>query len=476
MNKDEMRFIVNNLFVGNKLAAGEVVSDDGSINIDLRNIHSPIIVFASWGDNITPPQQALNWILDLYDDEEELKGFRQTIVYCLHKDIGHLGIFVSAKVARKETANIVDVLDLIDLAPPGLYELVLRPVDGEAANSELLGDGHFVRLEPRTFDDLRALDADARDDERPFRVVKRVSEINEGLYETFLGPVVRALTNEQTAEAVRQMQPSRMQRWFYSERNPAMKPVSALADMVRTQRVESEPDNPMRVMEETASQVIEQSLNAYRDARDQWAETMFYAIYANPLVEAMLGLHDMKTKRAPRIPRAIWNRYLELQFEATEERMESGDFIDALIRGLLYAAGGPLDERAFRMMQQVRDEISEAAGLSISDLRERFRRQARVLALDSQRALAGMPKLVRDKSRRAELAVIVRKVENARSPDADLLLRLKHIEEALNLEPSERENAQSVGSRSGSGARSGRAAITRSGGRRPRVRARRARG
>ena len=31
-----------------------------------RNIRTPIIVFASWGDNISPPQQALNWIEDVY--------------------------------------------------------------------------------------------------------------------------------------------------------------------------------------------------------------------------------------------------------------------------------------------------------------------------------------------------------------------------------------------------------------------------
>jgi hypothetical protein len=475
MNKDEMRFIVNNLFVGNKLASGEVTTEGGSISIDLRNIHSPIIVFASWGDNITPPQQALNWILDLYDDVDELKGFRQTIVYCLHKEIGHLGIFVSSKIARKETANIVDVLDLIDLAPPGLYEMVLTAVDSDTAGGGLSGDGHLVRLEPRTFDDLRALDSDARDDERPFRVVKRVSEINEGLYETFLGPVVRSLTNEQTAEAARQMQPSRVQRWLYSERNPAMKPVSALADMVRAQRVEAEPDNPFRLMEEAGSRMIEQALDVYRDARDQWAEAMFYAIYANPLTEAMVGLHEMQAKRAPRVPEAIWNRYLELQREATEERMESGDFIDALIRSVLYAAGGSLDERAFRMTQQVRDEIPEAEDIPLSALRERFRRQARVLDLDVERALAGLPKIVRDRARRGELAAIVRRIELVREPDSALLQRLERIDAALGVESGQPESAGRASARSGAAARSGRAAIAPGGGRKPRIHARRAR-
>ena len=59
MNKEEMEWIAQNLFVGNKLSAGEIESPDGKYRVDIRNIREPIIVFASWGDNITPPQQAL---------------------------------------------------------------------------------------------------------------------------------------------------------------------------------------------------------------------------------------------------------------------------------------------------------------------------------------------------------------------------------------------------------------------------------
>ena len=106
LNKEEMEWIAQNLFVGNKLAAGEVESFDGKHRVDIRNIRSPIMVFASWGDNITPPQQALNWIPDLYASVDEIRLNEQTIVYCLHEKIGHLGIFVSASVAKRETASL----------------------------------------------------------------------------------------------------------------------------------------------------------------------------------------------------------------------------------------------------------------------------------------------------------------------------------------------------------------------------------
>ena len=80
LNAEEIQFIVDELFIGNKLAAGMIRSSDGT-TIDLRNIRSPIVVFCSKGDNITPPQQALGWILDLYDDVDDIRSHGQTIVY-----------------------------------------------------------------------------------------------------------------------------------------------------------------------------------------------------------------------------------------------------------------------------------------------------------------------------------------------------------------------------------------------------------
>src|SRR5216683_207660 len=85
----EIQFIVDKLFVGNKLTSGDIVTTDGT-RVDLRAIRSPIIVFCSKGDNITPPQQALGWILDLYSSVEDIRMHGQTIVYAIHESIGHL--------------------------------------------------------------------------------------------------------------------------------------------------------------------------------------------------------------------------------------------------------------------------------------------------------------------------------------------------------------------------------------------------
>ncbi len=69
MSGGEMKSIVENLFVGNRLVRGDVVI--GEHRVDLRSISAPVVVFAPWGDNITPPQ-ALNWIIDAWGNERAI--------------------------------------------------------------------------------------------------------------------------------------------------------------------------------------------------------------------------------------------------------------------------------------------------------------------------------------------------------------------------------------------------------------------
>ena len=78
LNAEEMQFIVDKLFVGNKLATSEIVLSDGQ-SVDLRNIRSPIVVFCSKRDNITPPQQALDWILAHAKVTERPSTFEQVM-------------------------------------------------------------------------------------------------------------------------------------------------------------------------------------------------------------------------------------------------------------------------------------------------------------------------------------------------------------------------------------------------------------
>jgi hypothetical protein len=204
LNAEKMQAIADKLFVGNKLASGEPHSSNG-VRIDLRNIKSPIIIFCSWGDDITPPQQALDWILDLYDHENEIVAAGQTIVYCLHQSIGHLGIFVSGKVATKEHGEFAQSMDMIDLMPPGLYEAMITGIDEHLENPRLVEGRYLFSLEARTLDHIRALGGNSPEDDLRFATAARVSEINQGLYRTLLSPAVRTMVTEQSAEFLRRM-------------------------------------------------------------------------------------------------------------------------------------------------------------------------------------------------------------------------------------------------------------------------------
>jgi len=274
MTEAEIRWIVENLFVGNKLAAGEAVLNGE--RVDLRQIQSPIIVFASHGDNITPPPQALNWIADLYSTADEIKARGQRIVYMLHDTIGHLGIFVSAKIAGREHEAITDTIRAIEAMAPGLYEMKLE----DAA------DRLHIRFEPRTIDDILHFDV-SRDEEVLFSEVRRMSEANTEVYERAVRPVLKHVVTKQSAELLRNLHPLRTQRLVFSDKNPMMSQLDPLAIKLAQERVTVADNNPFLMAQKICAEIIEMQLNLFRDLRDAAAENSFFAIYTSPLTKAM---------------------------------------------------------------------------------------------------------------------------------------------------------------------------------------------
>ena len=204
MNEQEIHWIVENLFVGNKLARHEANLEPGR-PIDLKAIRSPIIVFASWGDNITPPQQALNWIVDTYADEHEIKIRGQRIIYMVHDKVGHLGIFVSSSIAKKEHAEVTSTMKTIEALAPGLYEMTIDEQIGEGVDARFI-----VSFHERKITDILAIDDNDRSDERDFAAVERFSELGTELYEIWARPLVQSWITPQVAELLRKTHPARV--------------------------------------------------------------------------------------------------------------------------------------------------------------------------------------------------------------------------------------------------------------------------
>ena len=246
MTEAEIRWIVETLFVGNKLTHGNAIMSDGT-PIDLTRITSPVVVFASHGDNITPPQQALNWIPDLYNSVQELRARGHVIIYTLHDDVGHLGIFVSAKVASTQHKQITSVIKTIEALSPGLYEMLIAHD----------GDDMVVSFEPRVIDDILAL-SDGRDEEVQFAAVDQLSEWAVKTYELTWRPFLQTVITPQIVEANRLMHPMRSQRYFFSSDNPLMNGIDEKAEEIRQSRNAAADDNPFHQFERLWADTVEQ--------------------------------------------------------------------------------------------------------------------------------------------------------------------------------------------------------------------------
>jgi pimeloyl-ACP methyl ester carboxylesterase len=413
----EIKYIVNNLFVGNKLSSAEIVTS-GNINVDLRKIRSPIVCFCSKGDNITSPQQALGWITDLYHSVDDIHAAGQTIVYCVHDHIGHLGIFVSGSVARKEHFEFASNIDFIDCLPPGLYEAVIEKTDENDANPDLVVGDHISRFERRTLDDIRALGGNTLEDNRCFATVARLSEVCQGLYRTTAQPMVRAMTTEKSAELMRRLHPLRLGYELLSDRNPMMKPVESAAKWVPTHRQPVKPDNPFLQWQTLCSDMLTANLNIYRDWRDMMTEQMFFGIYSQPWLQALMGLRasdDPPRKHPGHTSEHL--AFIEWRKREIMAGMEIGGPREAVLRGLIYVRmpEGVSDERGFEMIRRIRRIRAKQYGKKpLVEFKQTYREQFFMVLMDERRAIAAIPQLLAGiEDEGPELFKMIRKVATA---------------------------------------------------------------
>ena len=439
LNAEEMQWIADNLFVGNKLSTGGLRTSDG-IRIDLRNIKSPIIVFCSWGDDITPPQQALGWITDLYDHEREIVANGQTIIYTLHQTIGHLGIFVSGKVATKEHGEFAACMDMIDLAPPGLYEAVITEVDEDTENPELIQGRYLFSLEARTLDHIRALGGNDAEDDRRFATVARVSEATHSLYRSLMGPAVQGLTSEPAAAAMRALHPNRVRFAMFSDRNPMMLPVKVMAEAVRAAREPVSADNPLLAAESAFSSWITTCLEAYGNARDAMTESVFLNVYGSPIVQAMVGLGPNVSISDRRIERDLVHEAVTEHMRVDlETRYEVGGLPEALLRSLIYVRipQGSIDERGFAALKAIRAAQPADNRLRIAQLKQIMKEQFLLVLLDPQRAVQAIPKLLPSgvQERRAGLEALRRVLAAPGALPEEGRRRLHEVETLFGVKP-----------------------------------------
>jgi pimeloyl-ACP methyl ester carboxylesterase len=436
LNAEEIQFIVDELFIGNNLAAGRIHTADGTA-VDLRNIRSPIVVFCSKGDNITPPQQALGWILDLYEDVDDIRSYGQTIVYTVHETVGHLGIFVSGSVAKKEHGEFSSNIDLIDTLPPGLYEATFEQPNETTSSSDGVTGNWIMHCEARTLEDLRKLGGNDPADERRFAAAARVSEINLSFYRTFMQPFVRGLASNAASDWMTTLHPLRLQYEAFSNANPMMAPVASMADRARNDRRRVPQENAFLAAQKRTSEQIVAALDKWQKITESWAEQIFISVYGSPALQAAVGIDPTENLPQRKAMKNPWHReFVDKRIAELRSRIRKGGTREAVIRALLHVVQQrqSVDERGFEIVRRIRKEHSD---LTLAEFKKVFREQFYIMLIDSEAALSAIPSLLpRDQKSRAAAFNLIKQVARAgEGPSAEEIKRINEMAKLFGVEP-----------------------------------------
>jgi tellurite resistance protein len=380
MNAAEIRWIVDNIFVGNRLARGLAVLNDGT-RVDLGRITAPVVVFASHGDAVSTVPQALRWIPDVWGTAAAIRAAGRTIIYTTHDSASHLSIFVSAAVADDHHRRIGSVMRTIEALPPGLYEMVVdRAVPGE----------EVVHFEARDTDAIRAL-CDPEGQDEPFAVAAEVADWAMSGYEMALAPTLRALTSQASARAIKAANPLRLQTLAQSSANPLMAGVTEAAACARDHRVAVTPDNPFLRAQGAMIDAVARQFDLMGVARDAMTEMGFLAVYANPFLRPRPELVP------PFRPAAEPEPDEQVRRHAIDD-IDRGGYAEAIVRMcvILSRAGGQFRQDRLERFSAMLHTRAPFDSLSADTRRQMIDSQSRLVETAGEAATAALMKMLKD--------------------------------------------------------------------------------
>jgi Protein of unknown function (DUF3141) len=242
----------------------------------------------------------------------------------------------------------------------------------------------------------------------------------------------------QVAAAVLELNPLRLGYSLPSDRNAMMRGVASTTNYVRAERTPASTDNPFITMQQQFSKTMVDTLNLYRDLRDELVERSFHAVYGSPLVQAACGISANDSPPGPRpgmlpfVLAAAEKEKLRLKGRITE-----GNVFDAAARVLVYIgkAQHRIDESTFdsvRMLLLAHPEVSEA------DFKAALREQWAILAVDERAAIEALPRLLPADAtaRRAFSDLLQETVAATGKLNADAQRRLSKVLNLLAADPT----------------------------------------
>jgi tellurite resistance protein len=326
----------------------------------------------------------------------------------VHQKVGHLGIFVSGSVARKEHRQILGNLGWLEYLQPGLYEMV---IDEPPSNPKQ--EDWRVRFVERDMKDIFKPE-DSFADNHAFEKVYKVSRLNDAMYSLFLRPWIRLTMNEPQADMIGRLHPLRMQRYLISDMNPLLEPVKMLAEQVKINRYPAAENNPFAAMEEICSKTLEFNFNLFRDFRDRTHEYLFKSFYDNPFTTSIFG--DNKPGSEVAVQVAEKNDG-DRETEKIRLRIlaEKGGFIEACIRVMAAVAGRDkiIDVREFQVVEQIIQSNKKLKILTPGEFKVIALEQSNILAVVPQQAIRALRHMPLSQQERSELIRIAEMVAKA---------------------------------------------------------------
>ena len=147
----------------------------------------------------------------------------------------------------------------------------------------------------------------------------------------------------------------------------------------------------------------------------------------------MIGLRADGLSPTRRAERDLAREAIAKQTAAhLEQRIGEGGLLEAAVRALIYVRlpEGKVDERGFAALKQIGTELPPAKRIGFSKFKDVVKEQYLILLVDTERAIAALPKLLPDDRGQCEEAlVLVRRVLASRGAlPEEGSRRLKRIE------------------------------------------------
>ncbi|HEY2255341.1 MAG TPA: hypothetical protein VGI11_06860, partial [Variovorax sp.] len=160
--------------------------------------------------------------------------------------------------------------------------------------------------------------------------------------------------------------------------------------------------------------------------------------YEAPWLAAAVGLGaDSLGRRGPRSSTWEQDELRRLKQHEVESQFESGTLLDAWARMLLYVRReeNVVDERPYNLMRRMIDEMEPEHRPTLAAVKAAMKRQAFVIALDEERAIAALPALIPEMQHRRKGVEAARKVASARGkPTAHQEERFHRLASILSLD------------------------------------------